>query len=270
MGVGRKSGRSRSSRRLDCQSPFSPGSRCDDLRMDCVILTNTDTKQECYSFPMPSGSHNRRIVSILIVFLLSPSLSGTASAQAPPDTSDTECEESPPACLFGGVFALFAAPYTYPFSDLRATYDPGEMSVLGARVEHRFRTLGVSDERMHPYLGVGFLLAYERRESRTGLAWTGSRVTTNADVETALGYQWAAAPLLRPITPWNPPIVATTEVQWRPFRASSRFRAEVAPGLSLSLSSDRRLRIHVPISFPLGSMKRAGLRFGIGVVYNWK
>lgn len=217
---------------------------------------------------MQSGSHRRKIIAVLVALLLLPILSGAATAQVSPDTLDTECKTSPSTCIFGRLLVVFAAPYTYLFSDLRATYEPGKRSVLGVRLEHRFRSLGGSDKRMHPYLGVGFLLAYERHE--TGLASTGGRFKTEADLETALGYQWALAPLLSPITSWNPSVVATTEVQWRPFRESDRVRAEVGPGLSLSLSSDHRLRVHIPISFPLDRRKREGVRFGVGVVYNWR
>lgn len=217
---------------------------------------------------MQSGSRNLGIVAVLVVFLLMPSSGGTAAAQAPPDTSDTECKESPSTCIFGRLFAVLAAPYTHPFSDFRATYDPGERTVLGARLEHRFRTLGIPDERMHPYLGVGFLLAYERYNP--GGVWRGSRVTTDADFEIAVGYQWATAPLLGPLMSWASPIVATTEVQWRPFRNAGRVRVEVGPGLSFSLPSDQRLQIHVPVSFPLGPTHAEGVRYGIGVVYNWK
>jgi hypothetical protein len=217
---------------------------------------------------MQSGSVRRRIIAVLLASLLFPVLGAEATAQVSPDTSDTECRTSPSTCVFGGLLVAFAAPYTSLFSDLRATYEPGKRSVLGVRLEHRFRSLGGSDEHTHPYLGVGFLLAYERHE--TGLASTGGRFKTEADLETALGSQWALAPLLSRITAWNPPVVATTEVQWRPFRESDRVRAEVGPGLSLSLSSDHRLRVHIPVSFPLDRRKREGVRFGVGVVYNWK
>jgi hypothetical protein len=224
--------------------------------------------KKLYSFPMLSGSRRPGIGAVLVVFLLLPVLSDTALAQVSPDTTNTECKASPSSCIFGRLLAVLAAPYTHPFSDLRTTYDPGKPSVLGARLEHRFRTLGVADERMHPYFGVGFLLRYEQYE--TGMAWTGTRVRTEANFEVAVGYQWAAAPLLQSVMSWDAPIVATTELQWRPFRETGRARFEVGPGISLPLSSDRRLGVRVPISFPLGSTRTEGVRIGVGVVYNWK
>jgi hypothetical protein len=217
---------------------------------------------------MQKGSRRHRIIVVLVVFLLLPFQPGTAFAQAVPDTSDTECQESRSACIFGRLFAVFAAPYTQPFSALRATYEADERRILGARLEHRFRTLGASDERVHPYLGVGARLGIEQQ--KRGMAWRGNRVTTDADFEAVIGHQWAVAPLLRSLTSWDPPIVAATELQWRPFREADRVRAEVGPGLSLPLSDDRRLQIRVPISFPVGAKTGKGARFGISVVYNWK
>lgn len=216
---------------------------------------------------MTGGSLKRACVVILVSCLGVLPLGRDASGQVSSGSSEAAREESPAARVFGSLFAIWAAPYTVLFSDLRTSYLPGKKSILGMRLEHRFRTVGIPDKRMHPYLSVGLRFASEERES----TWLGREdVTTQAAIEAALGYQWALAPVAGAIASWEPPIVLATEIQWFPFRETDRVRAEVAPGVSLRLSSDQRLRLHFTASFSLRGMGGQGLRTGGGVVYNWK
>lgn len=215
---------------------------------------------------MAGCSFRRAIVVLLAAGLFIPSLGAKAHGYVSSDTSEAECNRRSEACVFGSVFAALVAPYTYAFSDFRASYQQGpEQPVLGVRVERRFRSVGAADERMHPYVGIGMQIGYTVHGADFS---TMGRVSTEVDFETTLGYQWGLDSSRNTLLPWMPSVLVGAELQWLPFRESDSVRVEMAPGFSLPLSRGRQINLHLSASVAPFGQHRGDIRPGVSIVVN--
>lgn len=216
---------------------------------------------------MHRGSSQRWIPVTLISLVLLLSTAGTVAGSVRLDPPEEECEADPAACVFGSFFALLVAPFTYPFSGLRASYHPGNPPGIGGRLERAFRKLRAPHDRTHPFVGVGWHATLHTRE---GTLTSPPHTDLDGAFEAVLGYQLALDPLLNTSASRFPSAIWTTEVQWLLGSTDGLVRTQMGPGVSFDLSEDRRLRLQVAITLDLAGPQRGRVRPALGVGWSWE
>lgn len=216
---------------------------------------------------MHRGSTRHRAAVLLIGLLLVLSNVNPAAGHPRPDPPEEECEDDPAACVFGAMFAVIMAPFTYPFSGLRTSYRPADPSGMGVRLDRAIRALGAPYDRTHPFVGVGWQASiYPRR------TYVDTVLPPNIDnaFEAALGYQLALDPLLNRSTSRSASVIWTTEVQWLLGSDDASVRGRTGPGISLDMGEEQRLRLHLNIAVNLAGSHHGGVRPGFGIGWSWK
>lgn len=216
---------------------------------------------------MHRGSTHQRAAVLLIGLLLALSNVSPAAGRPRPDPPERECEHDPAACVFGGLFTVLVAPFTYPFSGLRTSYHPTNPSGMGVRLDRSVRTLSLPHDRTHPFVGLGWQATiYPRR------ATFASTPPPNIDsaFEAALGYQVALDPLLDLSASRSVSIIWTAEVQGLLGSNDASVRGRTGPGISLDMGEDRRLRLHLTVAVNLAGANRGWGHPGFGVGWSWK
>lgn len=183
--------------------------------------------------------------------------------RAPEGPDEDDCEDDPGACIAGTALAYMFGPlFAALFTDVRGTTQPWQ-APLGIRLEHRFRAVGASSARSHPYLGLG--VRFVRRE----LHYAGPHSPVEPYAEAAVGYQAALRPLLGTGSTIQRSAVLGTEVQWLSGSDGDRLRLEVAPGLELKRSSNRRLLVHLTLGVAVAGAEAGDVSPGLSLGYRW-
>jgi len=186
---------------------------------------------------------------------------GAVRTSERPDEDD--CEDEPGACIAGTVLAYIFGPiFATLFTDVRGTTQPWQ-APLGIRLEHRFRTLGASSSRSHPYLGLG--VRFVRRE----LPYNVPRSPVEPYVEGAVGYQVGLRPLLGTGSTIRRSAVVGTEAQWLVRGDQERLRLEVVPGFAFRRPSNRRLLVHLTLGVAMTGAEAGDVYPGLSLGYRW-